>query len=151
MFELVEVEAQRITGLLQVIAELLVDDIWDALGELHLQACLHEIPAHDILSIGPRGAVASEYLGTLSASKQRGGGAVGEEARGDKVALRTVAPLEGQAAELDGDEENQLVGIEAGVFGGARDTGHPRRAAEAPDRDASRVLGEAEAEDQLRV
>ena len=132
VFELLEVEAERGTGLLQVVAELLAHDGRDALGELHFQARLDEIPAHHILGIGPGGAVASEYLGARGASEQHGGGAVGEEARGDQVALRTVAPLEGQAAELDGDEEDQLVGIEAGVFGGARDDRPPPPSSRGP-------------------
>src|SRR5215217_5860322 len=37
------------------------------------------------------------------------------------------------------------------MFGGTGDTCRPTRAAESPDRDAPRVIGEAEAEDQLRV
>src|SRR5215211_1661427 len=151
VFDLPEVEAPRGAGFLQVVAELLAHDRRDALGELHFQARLDEVPAHDGLRIGPRGAVAPEHLRARGASEQHGGGAVGEEARGDEVALGTVAPLEGEAREFDGDEEDQLVGVKTGVFGGAGDTGRPRRAAEAPDRDPSCVLGEAEAEDQLRV
>ena len=53
--------------------------------------------------------------------------------------------------ELDSDEEHELVRVEPGVLGSARATRRTGGAAEAPDRDPPRVLGEAETEDQLRV
>src|SRR5215217_8498351 len=84
-------------------------------------------------------------------SEQHGRGAVGEEARGDQVASGAVAALESEAGELDGDEKDQLVRVQTGVLRGAGEARRAGGATEAPDRDAARVLGEAEPEDEFRV
>jgi hypothetical protein len=88
-----------------------VHDPGHALREPDFEAGLYERPAHDILGIGPGGAVATEQLRSSAGSEQYGCGAVGEEAGGDEVALGAVAALEGEAAELDPDEEHELVGV----------------------------------------
>src|SRR5215207_1310732 len=153
VFELVEIEAQGSAGLAEVVAQFLAHDQGHALRELNLQAGLYEIPAHDVLGIGPGRAVATEQLRApgVKGSDQYGCGAVGEEAGRDEVALGAVAPLEGEAGELYRDQEDELVGVEAGVLGGAGEARGPGGAAQAPDRDAPRVLREAQREDQLRV
>jgi hypothetical protein len=91
---------------------------------LYLQAGLDEVPAHDALGVGPGGAVAPEYLWTDGAgtAQQHGGCTVGEEAGRDQVALGAVAALEGEARELDPDEENGLVRVQPGILGGAGET-----------------------------
>src|SRR5918997_4068787 len=84
-------------------------------------------------------------------SQDDGGRAIGEEACSYQVALGAIALEEGEAAQLDADQEYQLVRVGSRVLRRPGEAGGPPGAAEAPKRYAPHVLGEAKPEDQLRV
>ena len=71
--------------------------------------------------------------GDVGAGDDDGGGAVAEEAAGDEVGDGLVVVLPGERAELDGEQERELVGEGADVVGGACDACGSGDAAEAED------------------
>ncbi len=87
----------------------------------------------------------------LGAGDDYGGGAVGEEAGGDEVGDGLVVVLPGEGAELDGEQQSDLVGEGADVVGGAGDAGGSGDAAQAEDGGALDVDGEGHAVDEAGV
>ena len=89
--------------------------------------------------------------GCVGAGDDDGGGAVAEEAAGDEVGDGLVVVLPGEGAELDGEQERELIGEGADVVGGAGDAGGSGDAAEAEDGRALDGGGEGHAVDEAGV
>ncbi len=101
-------------------------------------------------SVAAGGLVVGGDLG-LVAGDDDGGGAVAEEAAGDEVGDGDVVVLPGERAELDGEQQGDLVGEGLDVVGGAGDAGGTGDAAEAEDRGALDVGGKGQAVDEAGV
>src|SRR5918997_4216949 len=134
MLDVFGCEAYRGAGRLNVLRHPLAHQLGYAPAELHLEARLDYLPAHDILRARPGRAVAREQLRPRSVVPQdHCGGAVGEESRRDEAGLGTVPPLERQTAQLDPDEEHLLFRVDSGVIQGPGEPPYPGSAAQPPD------------------
>ena len=91
------------------------------------------------------------FANCFVACNQDGGGAIAEEADGDEVGDGLVVTLPGEGAELNGEQDGDLIGVRADVVGGAGEAGGSGDAAEAEDGSAADVGREGHAIDEARI
>src|SRR5207253_7863065 len=139
---------------IDVRAKLLADQLRDGGREHHLEPGIDHVPSHDALAVRVEDGARRGDARTAAARpaiQHRGGGAVAEQPAGDDVRNGEIFALQGERAELDGQEHGHFAGAAAKDV---RDARKARRAGYAPepeDRDALQVGAKAEAIDEPRI
>ena len=98
--------------------------------------------------LGPGGRVGDD---SFVAGEDDGGAPVAEEPAGDEIRDGLVVILPGERAELDREEQDDLLGMAGQIVAGARDAGGSGDAAKAEDGGALDVRGERHLVDQAGV
>ena len=128
-----------------VLTEVARDDRRDLGVENDPQAGRADVEPHRALAAGIEPAAAVEDLDpalALGPADDDGRGAVTEKPARDEVGHAHVVGLDGEGAQLDGDEDRDVVGMPQEVVVQARDAGRARDAAEAEERDPLDVLAQ---------
>ena len=147
-----------------IAAEVFEDDFGDVGREDDAEACVDDVPSHDVPGVAIEGAARGEDLrharqrcgGELGedgfgAGEDDGRAAIAEDSGGDEVGDGLIIILPGEGAEFDREQKRELVREGAEIVGGAGDAGGSSDAAEAEDGGALDVGGERHQVDEAGV